>query len=125
MQYEEFVGQVQERAGLGSYGEAEDTTRAVLQTLGEYLSGGEGLDLASQLPQGIEDHLVNQPPDRAKIFSLEDFVQMIGEKEATGPNRSEDHARAVISVLGEAVTEGEMQDIRRQFPSQFDAIFER
>ncbi|MBA2441816.1 MAG: DUF2267 domain-containing protein [Rubrobacter sp.] len=124
MQYEEFVGRVQERAGLGSYGAAEDATRAVLQTLGEYLSGGEGLDLASQLPQGIEDHLINQPPDRAKIFSLQDFVQIIGEKEDTGPDRAQSHARAVIGVLGEAVTEGEMQDIRRQFPSAFDPIFD-
>jgi uncharacterized protein (DUF2267 family) len=30
----------------------------------------------------------------------------------------------VIGVLGEAVTEGEMQDIRRQFPSAFDPIFD-
>ncbi len=124
MQYEEFVGRVQERAGLGSYGAAEGTTRAVLQTLGEYLSGGEGLDLASQLPQGVEDHLINQPPNRAKIFSLQDFLQMIEEKEGAGPDRAEAHARAVMGVLNEAVTDGEMQDIRRQFPSEFDTVFD-
>ncbi len=65
---EEFVGRVQQRTGLASSREAEATTRATLITLGEYLSGGEGLDLASQLPQGLKEHLRRQPPDRSEIF---------------------------------------------------------
>jgi uncharacterized protein (DUF2267 family) len=50
VQYDEFIDRVQQRAGLGSFSEAEEATRATLTTLGEYLVGGEGLDLASQLP---------------------------------------------------------------------------
>ncbi len=34
------------------------------------------------------------------------------------------HARAIMSVLQEAVSGGEMKDIRRQFPSEFDPLFE-
>jgi uncharacterized protein (DUF2267 family) len=29
-----------------------------------------------------------------------------------------------MSVLGEAVSKGEMDDVRRQFPSEFDHFFE-
>ena len=47
MQYEEFIDRVRQRAGFDSSSEAEEATRATLTTLGEYLVGGEGLDLAS------------------------------------------------------------------------------
>ncbi len=123
MQYQEFIGRVSQRAGLDSFERAEAATQATLTTLGEYLSGGEGLDLASQLPQGIAEILHQQPPNRSKIFSLNDFLQMVGENEGVGIEEAEAHARAVVSVLEEAVTEGEMEDVRRQFPSEFDPLF--
>jgi uncharacterized protein (DUF2267 family) len=34
------------------------------------------------------------------------------------------YAKAVMSVLEEAVSEGEVEDVRRQFPSEFDPLFE-
>ena len=93
--------------------------------LGEYLTGGEGLDLASQLPQGIAEILHQQPPERSTIFSLNDFLQRVGEEEGVGTGEAQDHTRVVMDVLEEAVTEGEMQDVRRQFPSEFDPLFRR
>ena len=57
MQYQEFIERVQQRAGLPSFAAAEAATRATLTTLGEYLTGGEGLNLASQLPQGLAEPL--------------------------------------------------------------------
>ena len=124
MQYQEFIERVQRRAELSSFGAAEEATQATLATLGEYLTGGEGLDLASQLPQGLAEPLRQQPPERSKIFSLNDFVQLVGEKEGVGFEEASVHARAVMNVLGEAVTKGEMDDVRRQFPSEFDPLFE-
>ncbi len=125
MQYEEFTRRVQKRAGLATTAEAEEAIRAVLTTLGEYLGGGEGLDLASQLPQGIAEHLRRQPPGRSEIFSLNDFLQRVGEIEGAGTEEALDHTRVVMSVLQEAVSEGEMEDVRRQFPSEFDTLFLR
>jgi uncharacterized protein (DUF2267 family) len=123
MQYEEFVERVQQRAGLASFERAEAATRATLTTLGEYLTGGEGLDLASQLPQGLAEILHQQPPERSKMFSLNDFLQIVGENEGVGIGEAETHARAVMGVLEEAITKGEMDDVRRQFPSEFDPLF--
>ena len=124
MQYEEFMDRVRQRAGLASDAEAERAARAVLTVFGEYLSGGEGLDLASQLPQGVAEILRRQPPDRSMIFSLNDFVQMVGEQEGVDDGEAMAHARAVVGVLHEAVSGGEMEDVRRQFPSEFDPLFE-
>ena len=124
MQYEEFVDRVQQQAGLDSFSEAEATAQAVLTTLGEYLVGGEGLDLASQLPQGLAEHLRREPPNRPMIYSFPDFLQEVGEREETNTDEALAHARAVVSVLQEAVSEGEMEDVRRQFPSEFDSLFD-
>ena len=40
MQYDEFVGQVQSRAKLGTTGDAVRPIRATPETLAEWLSGG-------------------------------------------------------------------------------------
>ncbi len=125
MQYEEFIERVQQCSGLASFADAEEATRATLTVLGEYLSGGEGLDLASQLPQPMAEILREHPPERSNIFSMNDFLQRVGEEEGVGTNEAQDHARAVVDVLEEAVTEGQMQDVRRQFPSEFDPLFRR
>ena len=123
MQYQEFVDRVRQRANLGSFEKAEAATQATLTVLGEYLTGGEGHDLASQLPQGLAELIRQQPPERATIFSLNDFLQRVGEEEEVGLGEAEAHARAVMGVLEEAVTQGEMDDVRRQFPSEFDPLF--
>jgi uncharacterized protein (DUF2267 family) len=124
LQYEEFIEQVRQRAAVASSGEAETATRATLMVLGEYLSGGEGLDLASQLPQGLAEILRRQPPDRSMIFSLNDFVQLAAEEERVSFEEALTHIRAVMGVLEEAVSVDEMEDVRRQFPSEFDPLFE-
>lgn len=54
MRYDEFIGQVQHRAGLGSHAEAERATRATLETLAERLAGGEAHDLAARLRASSE-----------------------------------------------------------------------
>ena len=123
MQYQEFVDRVRQRAGLASFAEAEAATQATLTTLGEYLTGGEGLDLAAQLPQGLAELLRRQSPERSMIFSLNDFLQRVGEEEGVGIEEASPHVRAVMGVLEEAVTKGEMDDVRRQFPSEFDPLF--
>lgn len=97
MQHEEFIEEVRKRADLTSTDEAERATRATLIVLGEYLSGGEGPDLAAQLPQGIAEYLKRQPPGRPEIFSLEDFLQRVAEEEDIDSESASTHARAVIN----------------------------
>ena len=130
MDQRQFVEEVQRRAGLASVEEAEAATRATLTALGEYLVGYEGLDLASRLPVGLAETLRRQPPDRPEIFSFNDFLFRVGEEEGTNPDDDADptealpRARAVMSVLLETVDSDEAEDLRLQFPSEFDPLFE-
>ncbi len=57
MKYDEFINEVQTRGHMESRQEAEEATRATLQTLAERLAGGEPHNLASQLPPELAEHL--------------------------------------------------------------------
>ncbi len=64
---------------LGLWASTKSWLPTSVTTLGEYLVGSEGLDLASQLPQRLAEHLRQQPPNRPMVYSFPDFLQQIGE----------------------------------------------
>ena len=127
MKYDEFIEQVQKRAHLASLSEAERATRAALETLAECISKKERFDAASQLPRGLALYLVQpflgpgkQPaPNPKGNCSLEDFYQRESIREDVPPATAREHAHAVLSVLVDALSRGEFEDIRRQLPIEY------
>ncbi len=124
MKHDEFIGQVQHRARLSSRGEAERATRATLETLAERLAGGEARDLAAQLPQEIGEHLRREWSGLGERFDLVEFFRRVSLRESVEYQDAVFHARVVIEVLGQAVSKGEMDDVRAQLPAEFDRLFE-
>lgn len=122
MQYDAFVGQVQDRARLPSLGDTVAAIRATLHTLGERLSGDEAEDLAAQLPREIALYL--HMADEQESFSLDEFFERVAEREPADLPAAVHHARAVIAVVQEAVTPGEIADVRAQLPADYDPLFE-
>ena len=123
MKYDEFLGHVQHRAGLSSRAEAERATHATLETLAERLVGGEAHDLAAQLPPELARSL--QLPDAgigAKL-TLDEFFALVSEREGVDLPDAMLHARVVIGVLTEAVSQGEIKDVRVQLPAAFAQLF--
>jgi uncharacterized protein (DUF2267 family) len=123
LKYDEFIGQVRHRAQLSSHAEAERATRATLETLAERLAGGEAHDLASQLPRELAHSL--QLPDAgigAKL-TLDEFFELVSEREGVDLSAAAFHARVVIGVLTEAVSIGEIKDVRVQLPTAFAQLF--
>lgn len=118
-----FVKQVQERAGI-SREQAEAATAATLGTLAEHLSGGEPQNLAAQLPPELADYTRYEGEEQGQVFSIDEFFERVGEREGADVGSAAHHSRAVISVLQEAVTGGEIGDIRSQLPSEFEPLFE-
>jgi uncharacterized protein (DUF2267 family) len=124
MKHDELIGLVQQRARLASRGDAEVATRATLETLAERLAGGEAEDLASQLPRGIAGYLRTELAGTGQHFSIEEFFELVSLREDVDLPRAIYHARAVIAVLAEAVTPGEMADVRAQLPAEYSWLFE-
>lgn len=124
MKYDEFVGQVQHYARLGSRGDAVTAIRATLQTLSERLSGGEAKDAASQLPREIGIYLRNSLEGISQKFPLQEFYLRVSLRENVPLPKAIHHARAVMAVLRHAVSKGEMDDIQAQLPAEFSGLFD-
>ena len=122
MQYDEFIGRVQNRARLATTGEAVRATRATLEVLGERLFGGEAKDLAAQLPREIAHYM--ETDRSSESFGLDEFFLRVSQREEVELPDAIHHARAVISVLRDSVTEGEMRDVMAQLPEEYNALFE-
>ena len=56
--------------------------------------------------------------------SLEEFFGRVAEKQGTGETLAEKHARIVLSILGRAVDNGELSDMRSQLPKDFQPLLE-
>jgi uncharacterized protein (DUF2267 family) len=123
VQYEEFLSKVQDRIGPVGPDEARRTVTATLSTLSERINGGEAKDLAAQLPEELKEP-IQRSGEEAERFSFEEFLRRVGEREGVNTDAARDHASAVITVLREAVTGGQLDDIRAQLPQEFASLFQ-
>lgn len=123
MRYDEFVASVQDRANIDTREEAERAIRATLETLAERLLGGEPKDLASQLPPEIAVYLQQPFSGVGAPFTLSEFFRIVSEREGMPLSEASLHARAVIAVLSESVSMGEIEDIRAQLPHDIRQLF--
>jgi uncharacterized protein (DUF2267 family) len=122
VQYHDFIGQVQNRARLDSEEAAVKLTRVTLETLSERLGGDEPQNLGAQLPEEIGRFLTS--PGKGESFSSDEFFKRISEREEVDLPVSVHHVRAVFDVLNEAVTGGELNDVRSQLPDDYQRLFE-
>ena len=125
MKYDEFIKEVQTRGHMESRDEAEKATKATLETLAERLAGGEPHDLASQLPPELAEYLRYEGEETSDPFSLDEFFERVTQRdEGVDQPRAVYHARVVMEVLGDAVTQGEMDHVRSQLPEEYEPLFE-
>lgn len=122
MQYDDFIDRVQQRAGLNSQEGAARAVRATLETLGERLSRVETRQLATQLPKELQVYL--HPRQESQIFSLDEFFNRVSARAHVRWAEAVDQARAVLGVLREAVSAGEIDDVRLELAPDYDALFE-
>ncbi|MBX0293658.1 DUF2267 domain-containing protein [Haloarcula nitratireducens] len=127
MNEHEFLAAVERRTDVESDNEAHVVADATLQTLSDRIVQGEAEDIASQLPRQLADSLTAGPVE-AEEFSASEFTDRVETREADlgtldDPD-GEEHAQAVLEVLGEAVSGGELDDAREQLPDEFDPLFE-
>jgi uncharacterized protein (DUF2267 family) len=123
VQYEEFLNKVQDRIGPADPDETRRAVTATLSTLSERISGGEAKDLAAQLPEELKEP-IQRSGEEAEGFSFEEFLRRVGEREGANTDAARDHASAVITALGEAVTGEQLDDVRAQLPQEFAPLFQ-
>jgi uncharacterized protein (DUF2267 family) len=122
LQFEEFVQEVADRSAM-SREEAESLVHATLRTLAERLSGGEAEDLRAQLPRQLQADLV-PPQEEAEGFGVEEFVEKVAARSALDETDAAAGVDAVLSVIRDAVTPGEFDDVLAQLGRDFAELVE-
>ena len=118
MNYDEFVGQVQNRARLESRGKAERAIEATLSTLAERLAGGESEHLVAQLPEDIARR-IDTDAGPGESFSFDDFKAKVAEREGVDEGDAVFHSRAVIEVWQEAVSPQQVKHVKSQLTNDY------
>jgi uncharacterized protein (DUF2267 family) len=119
--YDQFVGHVQNRAHLPSRGDAETIIRATFETLGERLQPEAASHVAAQLPPELARHLKDRTFEH---LSLRNFCERVAEREHTDVEKSMFHTRCVLETLSTAVSEGVVEKLRLQLPKEFQLLLE-
>jgi uncharacterized protein (DUF2267 family) len=122
MKEQEFVTAVRESLDLPDNESAGTAVRATLAVLGQRLSGGEGKDLASQLPGSLAEQIPDDAPGQR--FDVTSFYQRVAEAErAEGREVTEaqarQHARAVAKGLETALSDGLWSHLASQLPEDY------
>ena len=86
-------------------------------------TGNEPDNFAAQLLGNFADPLRGE--GGREEFALAEFYRRVGEKEGVDEPRAIRHSRAVAPVLQEAVTTGEMDDVRGQLKPEYEELFGR
>ena len=123
MQAHEFLGQVQDKAHLGTLGEAMRATRATLETLAERLGPDDSRHLADQLPHEIQLFLSDAGLPMPERFSPDEFLLRVCAREGIAFPESSEHARVVIDVLTEAVSPSEPTDVLARLAEDYRELF--
>lgn len=121
MDYDTFIGEVQNRGQLPSREDAARTTRITLETLSQRIEPGGAENLGEQLPQEIGRHL--SKVDDVERFEWNEFIDRIIEKGNYSPDERGDavyHTRVVMDVMEDAVSVGAIEDLRDQISSADD-----
>jgi uncharacterized protein (DUF2267 family) len=117
MKYDEFIKDVQHRAGLEDRERAEEVTLAVLQALADRLTGDEADDLIAQLPQEFKERITISAAGQR--WTVNEFVERVAAELAVEPDRAREVIQAVFETLRDAITPGEFHDVLVQLPSGY------
>ncbi len=121
----EFLSRVQRTAGLDSPKEAERRSTAVVTALGHLLADSQTRrHFASQLPGFLKSRLIEEQP-RGLVLTRDAFLQHLGRALGVHAPEAERTFTAVFGVLREAVSAGQIDDLRAHLPRAIAGLLER
>lgn len=119
MQTTEIVERVQQRAGLDSFEDANDTVIALLEALSLRDLKDEREDFAAQLPKEFGQVLTVGAPEVKERFDASEMVRRVGRKLGTTLEESQTRTHAAFSVLMEAVSDGQVENLLGVLPDDY------
>jgi uncharacterized protein (DUF2267 family) len=117
MKYQDFIKRIQETTGDTSPTEAKQTAETVLNILDQRLSRIHRKHLAAQLPGGLHYPVTEEEP--SQHFPLEEFYNRVASRLGLNFHEAIVTSQGVMSMVVEAVTPGEINDIVATLPTEF------
>jgi uncharacterized protein (DUF2267 family) len=126
MTVQDLLQLIADRGGLAA-AEAARVTEAVLEALAERLPDREVDALLQRLPDDLHAALGRGRARRTapRRLDLDDFLELLGERMGTDPQQAREHARAVLTVLVEAIDDQMLADLLVQLPDDYADLFLR
>lgn len=118
MKYRELVKKVANYSGFSDQ-ESETALNLFTETLSSRLEEGERQDFASQLPKELQD--VALKPTNIVKQSFDDMCRMFAELQDISMAHAKKQVMATWRALKDAVSPGEINDIRAQLPKDMAA----
>ncbi len=118
MKYRELVKRVQHYSGFSDQ-ESETALRLFIRKLATRLTMGERKDFASQLPSDLQDEAM--VTEEQQNWSFEDFIEEICREEQIEEPRAKKQIMAAWKALKDALTPGEISNIKAQLPKDMEA----
>lgn len=127
MRTDEFVKNVTRLGGPSEPEQAAGMTRTVLENLGKRLKGGEAKNLADQLPTELAEPLTRHSSQEPLVDDVDEFFRRVARQLSAGADQevASTYVRAVFTTLAQAVSDGEIADLRAQLPNGFGPLFEQ
>ncbi|HEX4830489.1 MAG TPA: DUF2267 domain-containing protein [Trebonia sp.] len=119
MQQEEFLGRVQDQAGLAGREDAVRACRATLETLGEWMPASLADNLAAQLPPALGEDLRRTGADTDDELGNAGFIGRIADRAGVGQEQAALIAHAVTDALAAATEGGLMARVTETLPADF------
>ncbi len=123
MNFDTFIELVQRRAGIGSTAEAYEIIEATFLALGGCLNDSEAKKLASQLPKELAD-VLRDGDEGLEYTSLRELFETIARRAGIQAGAAEAGARAVMSVLEDAMAGEPIEQLRAALPHNFSVLFQ-
>jgi uncharacterized protein (DUF2267 family) len=128
---DEFLRRVAEREGT-IVPTAERHARAVFAALGRAVSDDEITDMASELPRDYRRLVAaarSQPdqhgPRPPAVISYDLFLELVAQRAELDREGAERATDAVLEVLGDRISAGQVDDLMAQLPYQLHPALER
>lgn len=119
-----MVARVRARARFASRDQAEEALRLVLQAVVRRLNAGEARDLMTQLPSLLEPELLRVPPGPDKTVTRDSIVAELAQRLRMDEQAAAAALLAVGGAVAESVSDGQMEDVRGQLPTDLRTVFE-
>ncbi len=114
MTFREMIKKMEHYSGFSDR-ESKESLELMVESLAVHLTEGERKDFASQLPKELEAIALSVWPTKATV--KQDMLQQFMSMQDVEESRAKKQLLCAWKVLKDAITPGEIDDIRAQLPN--------